>query len=135
MITFKDSVNEQQRSGQIMPRYAPDELEQQDGTVAWEVVAGLDVVPRRSPWKTAGQDDENLFATVSDKYVPITRDNVAAITISSGQSSAPRTSIKICTRVYVSGNSILAEYKTYAIDARLQGISTETVIVGATCSG
>lgn len=135
MITFKDSVNDQQRAGQIMPRYAPDELEQQDGTVAWEVVAGLEVVPRRSPWKTAGQDDENLFATVSDRFVPVTRDNVAAITVSSGQSSAARTSIKICTRVYVSGNSILAEYKTYAIDALLQSTGIETVIVGATCTG
>ena len=77
---MKDRASEQQRLGQIMPRYAPDEAEQLDQRVGWEQFAGLPVTPRRAPWPTANSDDENIFAQVSDNKVAVSATNASAAT-------------------------------------------------------
>lgn len=128
---MKDKAQEQQRLNEIMPRFAPDQAEQLDQTSAWEEFANLQVSPRRSPWSTPGSDDDDLLAQVSDKKVVLTSGNPQVIVRSS--SSGQKVSIRLLTRVYVSGTNLMAEYTTYQIDATQASRTNEVIVEGASC--
>jgi hypothetical protein len=128
---MKDKAQEQQRLNEIMPRFAPDQAEQLDQTSAWEEFANLQVSPRRSPWSTPGSDDDDLLAQVSDKKVVLTSGNPQVIVRSS--SSGQKVSIRLLTRVYVSGTNLMAEYTTYQIDATQASKTNEVIVEGASC--
>lgn len=132
---MKDLAKEQQRLNQIMPRYAPDQPEQTDQTVGWEEFASLPVVPRRSPWRTLGSEDDDLLAQVSDNQVVLNAKSISNLSLTGTPSPAggSAVTIKILTRVYVSGTNLMAEYTSYRIPAT-GGTKTEEVIVeGASC--
>jgi hypothetical protein len=128
---MKDKAQEQQRLNEIMPRFAPDQAEQLDQTSAWEEFANLQVSPRRSPWSTPGSDDDDLLAQVSDKKVVLTSGNPQVIVRSS--SAGKKVSIRLLTRVYVSGTNLMAEYTTYQIDATQASKTNEVIVEGASC--
>jgi hypothetical protein len=130
---MKDKAQEQQRLNEIMPRFAPDQAEQLDQTSAWEEFANIEVSPRRSPWSTPGSDDDDLLAQVSDKKVVVTSGTVQSAAQAQQPTTGLKTSIRLLTRVYVSGGNLLAEYTTYQIDAIRGTKSTEIVAEGAEC--
>jgi hypothetical protein len=133
---MKDRVLEQQRSGRIMGRYAPDPEQQPDQQVAWETLAGIDVVPRRSPWKTPGADSEDILAEVSDRKVTINMSNAPSFAIASASTGGgTRRTVKVITRVYISGNNLMAEYQTLSLNATLTASGNEVIAEGASCTG
>jgi hypothetical protein len=129
---MKDKAQEQQRLNEIMPRFAPDQAEQLDQTSAWEEFANLQVSPRRSPWSTPGSDDDDLLAQVSDKKVVLTSGNPQVI-VRSSSAGGQKVSIRLLTRVYVSGTNLMAEYTTYQIDATQASKTNEVIVEGASC--
>lgn len=128
---MKDKVQEQQRLGEIMPRFAPDQAEQISQTSSWEQFANIQISPRRSPWPTPGSEDDDLLAQVSDQKVVVNSGTITETrrTIVGN----PKVSIRLLTRVYVSNNSLVAEYTTYSIDASKTKVETETIAEGASC--
>ena len=129
---MKDKAQEQQRLNEIMPRFAPDQAEQLDQTSAWEEFANLQVSPRRSPWSTPGSDDDDLLAQVSDKKVVLTSGNPQVI-VRSSSAGGQKVSVRLLTRVYVSGTNLMAEYTTYQIDATQASRTNEVIVEGASC--
>jgi hypothetical protein len=129
---MKDKAQEQQRLNEIMPRFAPDQAEQLDQTSAWEEFANLQVSPRRSPWSTPGSDDDDLLAQVSDKKVVLTSGNPQVI-VRSSSAGGQKVSVRLLTRVYVSGTNLMAEYTTYQIDATQASKTNEVIAEGASC--
>jgi hypothetical protein len=129
---MKDKAQELQRLNEIMPRFAPDQAEQLDRTAAWEEFANLEVSPRRSPWSTPGSDDDDLLAQVSDKKVVLTSGNPQVI-VRSSSAGGQKVSIRLLTRVYVSGTNLMAEYTTYQIDATQASRTNEVIVEGASC--
>jgi hypothetical protein len=129
---MKDKAQEQQRLNEIMPRFAPDQAEQLDQTSAWEEFANLQVSPRRSPWSTPGSDDDDLLAQVSDKKVVLTSGNPQVI-VRSSSAGGQKVSVRLLTRVYVSGTNLMAEYTTYQIDATQASKTNEVIVEGASC--
>jgi len=96
MIVLDHSAS-QQRRGTLINRYAYDEEEKIESSVAWEDYVRLPVVPRRSPWRTVGEDIESSSPTVSQEKVALTPSNITTITspIATQQSSAIDQSVLI----------------------------------------
>ena len=130
---MKDKAQEQQRDGEIMPRFAPDQAGEIDQASTWEQFAGLPISPRRSPWPTPGSDDDDLLAQVSDQKVVITKGNAFQTQRTVITAPANKVSIRLLSRVYVSGTNLMAEYITYQIDATPTRTETETLLEGASC--
>jgi len=136
---MRDKAQDQQRDGEIMPRFAQDQAEQVDQAQAWESFARIPVVPRRAPWPTPGSDDSDILAQVSDHKLVVNKANAVQVISSSpaGQVSSTgggtKVAIRLLTRVYVSGTNLLAEYTTYQIDATKSFTEIETIAEGASC--
>jgi hypothetical protein len=128
---MKDKVQEQQRRNEIMPKYAPDNPDPVDNSVSWEEASSQPILPRRSPWGTAGQDDYDLLAQVSDNgSEKALGQNFAFSNI---QSSQPTRDIEVLSNVRVSGTNIVGDFVRYRLPATRVSSRTATLIRGAEC--
>jgi hypothetical protein len=89
MIIF-DHAAVLQNQNLLMNRYAPDyvdyrdEQEKMERGISWEDKVGINVEPRRSPWRTANEDTESANPRVSESQVPATVQNASVIATSGG---------------------------------------------------
>lgn len=89
-MIVSDHSASQQRRGTLVNRYAHDQEDAIAKGTAWEDYVGIGVVPRRSPWRTVGEDIESANPTVSDDKVSITPQNIQTVSTTITQ-SAPAT--------------------------------------------
>lgn len=80
MIVFDHAAN-QQRLGTLVNRYAYDPEEEKPQNISWEEYVNFPVLPRRSPWRTVGEDVESTNPTVSDGQVSVTSSNVSSVVL------------------------------------------------------
>lgn len=90
MIVLDHSAS-QQRRGTMINRYAYDQEEKLPVGISWEEYVNVPVVPRRSPWRTIGEDIEGINPTISDNKVAITPQNASIVPVTN--TNQPVTSI------------------------------------------
>lgn len=147
---MRDLILESQKRGEIISRHARD-AEDESPLQTWEQLYNVNMPPRRAPWKTIGVSNEDIVDSASEKDVPITPKNLARFfnaqsgraasggntviytTVNETNIDEPSNSIKVCTGFQISGNNLIATFKTIRLYGTVTAEETETVLEGTVC--